>query len=376
MNQTDYYKILGVTRSATNDEIKAAYRKLALKYHPDRNPDNKEAEEKFKEAAQAYEILSDSKKRAQYDQFGQTGPEGMGEGNNYTNMNMDDIFENFGDIFGSMFGSNTQKRKATGPSPKAGLDLGKEIVISLKDSFLGIKKDISYYRFTTCKQCKGSGTREKTKPQACSTCKGLGQLQYRQGFFMYAQTCSNCAGEGFIILNPCQSCHGQSRIQQYDKFTVSIPAGVFDNAELRIPEKGDAGVYGGPSGNLYIKVKIQEDKNFKRIKDDLICSVILTYPQLTLGCQVEIESIDGSKHTIKIPRGCQIGERILIPGKGFLKLRGNVRGNLVVITQCHIPKTLSPAAKKVLNTYSKEIGTTVTNNQDGYIASFFKKFLG
>lgn len=373
----DYYKILGVGRSATKSEIKAAYRKLALKYHPDRNPDNKQAEEKFKEAAQAYEVLSNQKKRSQYDQFGHAGPEGMGGGTNYTNMNMEDIFENFSDIFGSMFGGNRRKRKKTGPEAKAGLDLGKEIVISLKDAFLGMKQDISYYRFVTCEACKGQGTKAKTKPQACSTCKGMGQVQYKQGFFVYAQTCSNCAGEGFVIPFPCLDCSGQSRVQRYDKFTVNIPPGIFDNAELKIADKGDAGIYNGPAGDLYLKIRVKEDKRFKRLGDDLICSVMLTYPQLTLGCQVEIESIDGSKYTIKIPKGCQIDERILVPGKGFFKLRSNIRGNLVVITQCHIPKKLSTEAKKILNAYSKEIGTVVNDTMSGsYIGSFFKKFLG
>jgi len=376
MNRMDYYKILAIDRSATNNEIKAAYRKLALKYHPDRNPDNKQSEEKFKEATQAYEVLSDQKKRTQYDQFGHAGPEGMGSGTNYSNMNMEDIFENFGDIFGSMFGGNRQKRKQNGPEPKAGLDLGKELVITLKDAFLGTKQDISYYRFVVCETCRGHGTQAKTKPQACSTCKGIGQIQYKQGFFMYAQTCSSCAGEGFVIPSPCFTCHGQSRIQKYDKFTVTIPAGVFDNAELRITDKGDAGVYSGPAGDLYLKIRVQEDKKFKRVKDDLTCSVILTYPQLTLGCQVEIESIDGVKYIIKIPKGCQIGEQILVPGKGFFKLRSNVRGNLVVITQCHIPKKLSTVAKKALSSYSKEIGTTIDDTKDSYIAGFFKKFLG
>lgn len=377
MNQTDYYKILGVDHSATNNEVKAAYRKLALKYHPDRNPGNKQAEGKFKEATQAYEILSDQKKRTQYDQFGHAGPEGMESGTNYTtNMSMEDIFENFGDIFGSVFSGNRQKRKQPGPEPKAGLDLGKKLAITLKNAFLGTKQDISYYRFIICEACKGHGTQAKTKPQACSTCKGLGQIQYKQGFFMYAQTCSSCSGEGFIIPSPCFTCNGQSRLQKYDKFTVTIPAGIFDNAELRITDKGDAGVYSGPAGDLYLKVEVQEDKKFKRVKDDLTCSVMLTYPQLTLGCQVEIESIDGSKYVIKIPKGCEIGARILVPGKGFCKLRSKIRGNLVVITQCHIPKKLSIIAKKVLNSYSKEIGTTIDENKDGYIAGFFKKFLG
>ena len=377
MEKMDYYNVLGVERSANKDTIKASYRKLALKYHPDRNPENKEAEEKFKQATEAYEVLADDQKRRQYDQFGHAGLGGMGSGHGTGGVNMEDIFEEFGDIFENMFGGRNRRRKQhrNGLEPKAGLDLSKEIELTLNDAYLGTKKDISYYHFFSCETCKGKGAKPGTMPQLCSLCNGSGQTQYKQGFFMYAQTCRTCTGEGFVISSPCSSCNGQSRIQKYDKYSVTIPAGIFDNAELRITDKGDAGVYGGPSGDLFLKIHVKPDKKFDRIQDDLVCSVMLTYPQLVLGCQVEIESIDGTKHTIKIPKGCTVNKRIILPGKGFTKLRSNIRGNLVIITQCHIPKKLQADAKKTLTEYSKIIGTNV-HTGNGSITGFFKRFLG
>lgn len=370
----DHYEVLGVAKTASQDEIKAAYRKLALKYHPDRNPDNKEAEEKFKEAAAAYEVLSDAKKRAQYDQFGH-GMENMG-GMGGHGMNMDDIFENFGDIFGNMFGGGGSARRSNraGLEPKNGHDLAQDIVISLRESFEGLKKEISYYHFVTCESCSGKGAKAGTTPKQCTSCKGSGQMQFRQGFFMYSQPCTTCGGEGYIITDPCSGCKGKSRIQRYDKFSVNIPAGVYDGAELRIAGKGDAGVYGGKPGDLFIRIQVLEDKKFQRIDDDLVSTLVLTYPQLVLGGQVEIESIDGSMHTIKIPKGCPVGERVVIPGKGFESLRRkNVRGNLVIITQCYIPKKLSADAKKLLTEYAD---TVEKSGETGGITGFFKKFLG
>jgi len=375
MNKTDFYKVLGVEKSATTDEIKAAYRKLALKYHPDRNPDNKSAEEKFKEATEAYEVLGDTQKRTQYDQFGHADTSGMGGGHGgHSSMNMDDIFENFGDIFGSMFGQGQKNRRKKGPQPQAGLSLTKEIEISLKDAFLGTKKEIAYYHFFECDTCHASGTRPGTSIQTCPTCNGSGEMHFKQGFFMYAQACSACSGKGFTIPSPCTACNGQSRVQQYDKFTVTIPKGIYDGVELRVNGKADAGVYGGPAGDLFLKIHIKEDRNFKRDGDDLLCTVMLTYPQLALGCQLDIESIDETKHAIKIPKGCPVGERIIIPGEGFYKLRGKSRGSLVIITQCFIPQKLSADAKKKLQEYSDLVGTQP--KAEGTIASFFKKFLG
>lgn len=376
MAKRDYYEVLGVPRNATQDEIKAAYRKLALKYHPDRNPNNKEAENKFKEAAEAYEVLSDATKRKQYDQFGHEGPQMGGFGTH--SMNMEDIFEQFGDIFGDIFGGTAtgtrRGRKTTGPVPKRGHDLRKDISITLKESFLGTTQEVTYYRFVPCSTCNGKGTEPGTTTTACPVCEGTGQIMHRQGFFAFSQTCNNCGGEGYIIQFPCKTCKGQSRIQKYETFSVNIPKGIYDGAELRLAGKGDAGVYGGAAGDLYLRVRVMPDKNFKRIDDDLECSVVLTYPQLVFGAQIEIENIDGTKETLKIPKGTSVGERFTIPGRGFPKLRGKGQGNLVVITKCDIPKKLSAEAEKALTEYAKAIGNTVESN-DHSIKSFFKKFL-
>src|SRR5579872_5269268 len=212
MSKADFYNVLGVSRSASTDEIKTAYRKLAMKYHPDRNPDNKEAEEKFKQATEAYEVLGDSSKRTQYDQFGHAGMDGMGGGHGgYSHagsMNMEDIFENFGDIFGSMFGGGSGKsRRKKGPQPEAGLSLTKEIEITLQEAFTGTKKDIAYHHYFTCDACSGSGARAGTNAQMCTSCNGSGEMHFKQGFFMYAQACTSCSGKGFIIPAPCSTCN-------------------------------------------------------------------------------------------------------------------------------------------------------------------------
>jgi len=378
MTKKDLYDILGITKTASAEDIKAAYRKLAMKYHPDRNPNNKEAEEKFKEAAYAYEILSDEQKKRQYDQFGHGGVDGhMGHGGGPGSMNMEDIFESFGDIFGAMFGGGGQQKKRAskaGPTAQQGHDLSKDIEITLKESFLGTKKEVGYYHFVTCETCKGAGAKEGTKAERCTTCKGNGQVQFQQGFFVYAQNCGTCGGKGYNIPNPCSSCNGQSRTQKYEKFSVTIPQGIFDGAELRITKKGDAGVYGGSSGDLFIKITVSTDKKFKRVHNDLVCTLSLTYPQLVLGCQIEVESIDGSKETIKVPKGCAVGEKIIVPGKGFHDPRSGNRGNLTIITECQIPRKINAQAKELLIEYAKVCETA--EQSSGSIMGFFKKFLG
>lgn len=381
MAQKDFYEVLGVARTASQDDVKAAYRKLALKYHPDRNPNNKEAEEKFKEATQAYEVLSDNQKRKQYDQFGHAGADqGAGQGfggfggfgNGGADINMENIFDMFGDIFGG--GQQQKRRKKSGPTPKRGHDLMKEITLSFEESFTGITKEITYYHFVVCPTCEGKATEKGTTAHTCKECDGTGQTTFRQGMFAYAQACPNCQGLGYTIPSPCKTCKGQSRVQQYDTISVNIPAGIYDGAELRLAGKGDAGIFAGEYGDLFLKVKVMPHKQFKRSEDDLESTITLTYPQLVFGAQMDIETLNGEKETIKIPRGCPVGERIIIAGKGFPKIRGKGRGNLVITTQCDIPKKLPHNAQEVLEKYSDAIGTK-TNGASGSITAFFKKFL-
>jgi len=379
MTKRDFYEVLGVPRSATEQDIKAAYRKLALKYHPDRNPGNKEAEEKFKEAAEAYEMLSEKEKRAQYDQFGHAGPQmGGGAGWQGHDMSMDEIFRNFGDIFGGfedIFGGGGRRRRgATGPSARQGHDRQLDLSLTLKEAFEGVKKEVAYYRLTQCKTCKGKAVKEGTSVERCKKCNGTGQLQYQQGFFVYNQTCPTCDGAGYTIPHPCSTCNGSSRVQEYEQFTVKIPAGIYDGAEIRIADKGDAGLFGGPAGGLYIKVSVKADKKFVRDGDDLVRAITLSYPQLVLGAQIEVENIDGSVISIKVPKGCPVGNRLTIADKGFARIRGKGHGNLVIVVQCEIPQKLSTEAKDALKQYAELIGIKVSG--DSTKGGFFSSLLG
>ena len=370
MNKKCYYEILGVQKTASNDEIKKSYRKLALKYHPDKNPDDKNAEEKFKEASEAYGVLSDGDKRKKYDQFGHSGMQGGFDYQEFSDLG--DIFSSFGDVFSDLFGNRrTRKTHKTGLTPQRGHDLVQNIQITLKESYLGCKKDLLIYHYSKCETCHGQGTKPGTKPEKCTQCKGSGKMYFSQGFFSFAQSCSTCSGEGFKITYPCQDCNGQSRIQKRDKFTISIPAGIENGSELRVRDKGDSGIYGGSNGDLYLRVSVLENNKFWRQGNDLLSTLNLTYPQLVLGCKVEIENIDKQKINIKIPKGCPVGKKILIIGKGFETTRSYGKGNLVIITECNIPKKLDTETKESLLNYAKKLG-----NQTGGISGFFKKFLG
>lgn len=372
----DYYEIFGVEKSASADEIKKAYRKLAMKYHPDRNPDNKEAEDKFKEATEAYEVLSDQAKRQKYDQLGHAG---MGAGDYGQYSDFGDIFENFGDIFEGIFGQGGGQRRArkkSGPTPQQGHNLSQRADISLQEAYTGIKKEIKIYHYQPCEGCKGSGCKKGTKPSACATCKGMGNIHYQQGFFAYTQPCTSCYGQGFKIASPCSECRGQSRVQKHEKLNITIPAGIYQNAELRVSGKGDAGIFGGPSGDLYLVINIASHQKFNRRENDLVTTLNLTYPQLVLGCQVEIENIDGTRETIKVSKGCPVGKEILVPGKGFAMLHSKGRGNLAIITNCDIPVKLNEETKKVLLDYAEKLGDARASSSTGGISGFFKRFLG
>jgi len=374
MNKRDYYEILGVSKSASADEIKKSYRKLALKYHPDRNPDNKQAEDNFKEAAQAYEVLSNTQKRQKYDQYGHAGMQGGTDYHSYQDMS--DIFDNFGDIFGSIFGGGRgQQHQKSGLAPQRGHDLSQPLIISLKESYIGCQKEIRLYHYIACTTCRGSGCKAGTKPSMCIRCKGAGQTVNRQGFFAFAQACSACYGQGFTIGSPCPECRGQSRIQKHNKLVVNVPAGIYDKAELRVAGKGDAGIFGGTTGDLYLNINVSANKKFYRQNNNLVTHLNLTYPQLVFGAQIEIENIDGSKELIKISKGSPVGKKILVTGKGFKDLRNKGTGNLVIIPQCHIPKKLSPEAKQALHDYSQKLDA-MPSDAEGGIIGFFKRFLG
>ncbi len=369
MSKKDYYDILGVSKNASEADIKKAYRKLAMQHHPDRNPGDKKAESLFKEATEAYEVLSDKDKRGRYDQFGHAG---VNAGSDYhTNADPHDIFSQFGDIFGNIFNQHNRQQKRTGPAPTQGHDLAYEVTISLKESFVGCKKEIKVYHFVACTSCKQSGCKEGKSPTMCKPCQGTGQTSIQQGFFAFSQPCRSCNGNGFLITDPCTTCRGQSRIQQYETLTVTIPAGIYRGADLRIVNKGDAGAFSGPAGHLYVKINVSPDSFFQRRDNDLICTLTLTYAQLVLGAQLEVESIDGSTHTVKIPKGCPVGHEIMVVGKGFIKLQGTGAGNLIFVTQCAIPKKISSEAKDALLAYDKAV-----EHEDGGITGFFKKFLG
>lgn len=375
MSKGDYYVVLGVSKEAAADEIKKAYRKLAMKYHPDRNPDNKEAEEKFKEAAEAYSVLSDSAKKQRYDQFGHAGVDGAsGTGQSYSDM--DDIFEHFGDIFGSMFNQGGgSRKKRSGPAPQRGHDLAQEITLTLKESYLGCKKEIGVYRYVLCTDCNHKGTAPGTSVVTCGDCRGSGQVAMRQGFFSFAQQCGTCWGQGFKIPSPCTTCRGQTRIQKHERVTVTIPAGIYDRAELRLSGKGDAGVFGGTSGSLFLTVYVKEDKQFFRQDVDLYTTVTLPYHQLVLGCEVDVKNLDETVEKIKIPHGCPVGKEVLIPGKGFQKVQGRGVGRLIIVIQCDIPTKLNKKSKEALIEYADNLGDIPSGKEEG-VSGFFKKFLG
>ncbi len=358
MSKQDYYSMLGVSKSASAEEIKKAYRKKAMEYHPDRNPGNKEAEANFKDIARAYEVLSDEGKKRQYDSMGHESYSnaesngGFGHGGGH-HGNMDDIFSSFGDIFGSMFGGGRKTKARTAAA--RGDDLSTTISISLKEAFLGTKKELKIYRHCTCKTCKGLGSSDGSKPNICATCHGQGQVIMQQGFFSFAQPCTKCNGNGFTIKSPCKTCKGQSRVKDYETLTVTIPNIVFHKAELRLPGKGDAGVYGGESGDLFITISITSDSKFSRKGDDLLIDLEVQYPQLVLGASLNIESIDESIQKLEIPAFTAVDSKIKISGKGFAKANSNGRGDFIVNLKCNVPKKLSSKAEELLTEFAKEL---------------------
>ena len=368
MSKRDYYEVLGVKKSSSKDEIKKAYRKLALKYHPDKNKGDKGSEEKFKEGSEAYHVLSDDKRRENYDQFGHAAFQGGGQGgfgNFDFSSSFSDIFE---DVFGDFgFGGSGQSRR--GRRNNRGNDLRYDITIDLNDAFNGKEEKINYTTYKKCKTCSGSGAKPGSKPSACNYCGGQGKVRSSQGFFTIQQTCPECSGEGEKISNPCNSCSGAGKTQSNESVSVKIPKGVDDGTRIRIAGKGEAGTKGGSYGDLYLFISVKPHEIFKRSEENLFYELPITFTDAALGANVEVPSIDGGKTKIKIPSGTQSGKQLRLRGKGMPVLKRNLFGDLYIRVITEIPTSLTKRQKELL----AEFKNLEDNKSNPLIKSFFDK---
>ncbi len=358
MSKRDYYEVLGVKRNATEAEIKKAFKKLAMKYHPDRNPDNKEAEESFKEAKEAYEVLSDPQKRTAYDQFGHAGVDhSVGGGGFNGGGNFSDIF---GDVFGDIFGGGGGFRGGGGGSRvQRGADLRYNLELSLEDAVNGTTVKIRIPTWVKCDTCGGSGAKEGSQPQTCGTCQGQGQVRMQQGFFSVQQTCPHCRGTGQIIKDPCNTCHGQGRVQKHKTLSVKVPAGVDNGDRVRLTGEGEAGEHGGPSGDLYVEMHIREHKIFQREGNDLYCEVPISIVTAALGGELDVPTLNG-KVKLKIPAESQTGKLFRLRGKGVKSVRGGAVGDLLCRVVVETPVQLTARQKELL----LELEETMKNGDD------------
>lgn len=366
MAQRDYYEILGVTRDADADTIKKAYRKLAMQFHPDRNPGNKEAEEKFKEAAGAYDVLSNPQKKAQYDRFGHDAFTGRG-GGGAGFQDMDDIFSNFGDIFGDFFGGGMggqQRQRRSRNEPRRGSDLRYVTEVTLKDVITGLEKEIEFDTDKNCDDCKGTGAEKGSQVTTCSMCGGSGQVVRSQGFFAMASTCPNCQGQGTVIKNPCKTCKGKGRVNEHRKIRLNIPAGVDTGTRLRVATEGEGGYMGGPPGDLFVEIRVKPHNLFERRGEDLIAELSVPYVQILLGAEVEVTTVMG-KATVNIPKGIQPGENVKLAGEGLPSLRGNRRGDIYYQVTVQLPEKLHKDEEKLLREIAKAKGLNVASESGG-----------
>lgn len=353
-DKRDYYEVLGVSREATDEEIRRAYKQAALKHHPDRNPDDRAAEERFKEATAAFSVLSDGQKRAAYDRFGHAGVDGRGF--DFSGAGVGDILSHFQDLFSDFFGSGfggagTRERR----SAARGADVRVEATVTLEDCMKGTKRELSVEGFAPCEECNGSGARAGTQPSTCPQCGGAGQVGTQRGFIMFSTTCPRCRGSGQIVVNPCAKCKGSGATERHRKVVVTFPPGVDDGQRLRVPGQGMPGPPGTKPGDLYVDVSMEPHAQFERHGYDLATKAHLTFPQASLGSEVPIVLPDGTSLTAKIPSGTQPGTVITINGKGVPHIDRNARGSLHVVVEVEIPRRLSRRAKKLLEELDEEL---------------------
>jgi molecular chaperone DnaJ len=378
MADQDYYQALGVARDATPEQIKKAYRSLAMKHHPDRNPGDKSAEEKFKVIQKAYEILSDADKRRAYDQFGHAGVQGgagFGGGAGPGGAGFGDIFE---DIFGDILGGRQRGQRQSGSRVQRGADLRYNLTLDLEDAVFGKTVELRVPTWVHCKTCAGSGAKPGTKPVTCTTCKGQGQVHMQQGFFAVSQTCPTCRGAGQIIADPCTQCRGQGRIREEKTLSVKIPAGVDEGDRIRLSGEGEAGMHGGPAGDLYVQTHVREHAIFKRDGADLYCEMPISFATAVLGGELDVPTLEGHVK-LKIPHETQTGRLFRLRGKGVTSLHSSGRGDLLCRIMVETPVNLSSQQKALLREFDKDIAADPTRHypkSDSWldaVKNFFKR---
>jgi len=374
MSSDDYYRLLGVARNAGPDEIKSAYRRLALKHHPDRNSGNKDSESAFKEINEAYSVLSDAGKRGIYDQFGVEGLKaGRGGAGGFGGFQNADLGDMFGDIFDNFFGGEGQR--SHGSRRRRGADLKYKTEVTMEEAFSGVKVPVNFDRTEICEVCGGTGAKPKTGLKKCPACRGAGRVQYAQGFFSFSQTCPDCGGQGEIVSSPCRDCGGSGRKNKAASLNVKIPAGVEEGSVLKVSGAGDAGSRDGVSGDLYIQVSLKHHTHFEREGADLIYSCQVSVAQAALGAEIEVPVIEGARVKIKLPQGVQHGRILRVHEKGMPIANFKKRGDLLVKVKVEIPHELTPRQREISKALSVTFGETpppacVEEK------SFFKKILG
>lgn len=372
MAKRDFYEVLGVERGADDAAIKKAYRKLAMQYHPDRNPDDKDAEKKFKEASEAYEVLKDKDKRAAYDRYGHSAFEGgMGGGAGGAAGGFDfssgfsDIFE---DLFGAGGGFAGAGRQRGGNAPSRGADLRYNMEISLQEAFKGKQKKIKVTASATCGACHGSGGEKGSEPETCSSCNGAGRIRAQQGFFTIERTCTACQGMGKVIKNPCKECAGSGRVRKEKTLSVNIPAGVEEGTRIRLSGEGEVGFRGGPPGDLYIFLSIAPHPFFKRDGANIYCSVPIRFTEAALGGSVEVPTIDGGRVKVNIPVGTQTGHQFRLRNKGMQVMRSNTRGDMYIQATVETPVNLNKKQKELLREFDKAGGQETSPESAGFFS--------
>ncbi len=365
----DYYEILGVGRNASEAEIKSAYRKLALQHHPDRNQGHKEAEERFKEAAEAYAVLCDPQKRQRYDAYGHAGLGGAGAGFDPT------IFSDFGDILGDLFGFGDAFGRRRG-GPRRGADLRYNLELTFAEALFGTETSIQIPRAEACGTCHGTGAAPGTSPTTCSACRGRGQVTFQQGFFSVARTCGRCQGTGQVVATPCKDCGGQGHLTVERKLQIKIPGGVDTGSQLRISGEGEAGSAGGPSGDLYVVVRVEEHPFFQREGSALLCEVPIGFAQAALGASLEVPTADGGRTKVTVPEGTQSGTTFRVRGQGVPHLGGRGRGDLHVTVRVVVPTRLSAEQRKMIDQLARSLPSPEEQEKDRSFLGKVKDILG